>query len=345
MEKLSMNAQESQAQVPDKVVILDMAHLRHPDIEVRRGLGRELVRACIDVGFFYIVNHGIPELQIDGMFELSRRFFDLPAKEKQDLSMAKNEYFSGYLPMKLSGDASMKGTSMEAFHAWQEPPGGRTQTFAGKLMNDANVWPSQIPTMRSEVARYVDSVSELTRDLLRIAALGIGLEETVFLQYFRSPLSLLRLIHYPPQTPSDQVDGRFGIRPHTDNCALTLLSQDDTGGLQILGNGLNWVDVTPVPGSYVVNIGETMKLWTNGLFKATPHRVINRSGKQRYSVAFFMNADDDAQIAPMLQEAQNGAVEPIFHSTVALDEGATAGEVLHRLYSRIYPTRSSHHST
>ena len=339
-----MNAQVSQSQVQGEVVILDMADLRHPDIEVRRALGRQLVRACVDVGFFYIVNHGIPEPQINDVFALSRAFFDLPTQQKQEISMAKNEFFSGYLPMKTSGDAEMKGTSMEAFHAWIEPAAGRTQTFAGKVMNDANVWPAQIPAMRSDVARYVNLVGELTRDLLRIAALGIDLEETVFLHYFESPLSLLRLIHYPPQTPSDEVDGRFGIRPHTDNCALTLLLQDDTGGLQILDRNLQWVDVTPVPGTYVVNIGETMKLWTNGLFKATPHRVINRSGKQRYSVAFFMNADDDAQIAPMLQEAQNGTVEPVFHSTVALDEGATAGQVLHRLYSRIYPTLSSHHS-
>lgn len=338
-----MNALLSQAR--DEVVILDMSDLRHPNVEVRRSLGRQLVRACTEVGFFYIVNHGIPEPQIEGMFELSRSFFELPAEEKQDVSMAKNEFFSGYLPMKISGDAALKGTAMEAFHAWIDPPAGHTQRFAGKVMNDANVWPGRMPAMRADVGRYVDAVSGLTRDLLRIAALGLELEESIFLSYFESPLSLLRLIHYPPQLPSDEVDGRFGIRPHTDNCALTLLLQDDTGGLQILGRNKEWVDVTPIPGTYVINIGETMKLWTNGLFKATPHRVINRSGRQRYSIAFFMNADDDAQIAPMLQAAPNGAVEPVFHSTVALDEGATAGEVLHRLYSRIYPTLNSSHST
>ncbi len=340
-----MTARSEQEKPAGEVVILDMTDLRHPDIEVRRRLGRELVRACVGVGFFYIVNHGVRQPQIDGMFDLGRAFFALPDEDKRAISMAGSEHFSGYLPMKLSGDAAMKGTLMEAFHAWREPAQGRQQTFAGKPMNGANVWPPALPGMQSEVAQYVDAVSALTRDLLKIAALGIDLDEDVFLGYFESPLSLLRLIHYPPQSPSDESDGRFGIRPHTDNCALTLLLQDDTGGLQILGRNQEWVDVTPVAGSYVVNIGETLKLWTNGLFKATPHRVINRSGRQRYSVAFFMNADDDARVTPMLQETRGAGAEPKFHSTVPLDEGATAGEVLHRLYSRIYPTRTSNHST
>ena len=340
-----MTARTEENMPVGEVVILDMTDLRHPDIEVRRRLGRELVRACTEVGFFYIVNHGVRQPQIEGMFDLGRSFFALPEEDKQAISMAGNEHFSGYLPMKLSGDAAMKGTLMEAFHAWREPAPGQPRTFAGKPMNDANVWPRALPGMRSEVSRYVDAVSALTCDLLKIAALGIDLPEQVFLRYFEEPLSLLRLIHYPPQSPSDESDGRFGIRPHTDNCALTLLLQDGTGGLQILGRDREWVDVAPVAGSYVVNIGETMKLWTNGLFKATPHRVINRSGRQRYSVAFFMNADDGARVTPMLEETRAAGFEPKFHSTVPLDEGATAGEVLHRLYSRIYPTRTSHHST
>lgn len=327
-----------------EVAILDIADLRHPDLDIRRRLGRELVRACTEVGFFYIVNHQLPQTRIDRMFELTRRFFDLPSEDKQAVSMARNDHFSGYLPQKLSGDANLKGTLMEAFHAWMEPADGRKQSFAGKEMSNANVWPRPLPDMQTEVTQYIDAVARLTRDLLKVAALGIDLPEETFLRFFQSPLSLLRLIHYPPQDSTDLVDGRFGIRPHTDNCALTLLLQDDVGGLQILGKDREWIDVTPIPGSYVINLGETMKLWTNGLFKATPHRVINRSGRQRYSIAFFMNADDNARITPMLQEARSGGVEPVFHSTVPLDDESTAGEVLHRLYARIYPSSSSNHS-
>jgi len=336
-----MNAQAATA--TEELAILDVTDLRHPDIEVRRRLGRQLAQACIDVGFFYIVNHSIDQSRIDGMFDVTRRFFVLPREEKDAVSMAANEYFSGYLPMKASGDASLKGALMEAFHAWKEPPTGGKQYFAGKVMEKPNVWPAGMPDMHAEVSGYLEAVTQLTRDLLKVAALGVDLPEESFLPYFKSPLSLLRLIHYPPQSPSEEVDGRFGIRPHTDNCALTLLLQDDTGGLQVLGKSKEWIDVTPIPGTYVINLGETMKMWTNGLFKATPHRVINRSGRQRHSIAFFMNADDDARIQPMLQESSPGMLEPIFHSTVALDESATAGEVLHRLYARIYPTASSQH--
>ncbi len=321
-----------------KVAVVDLVDLRSQDPAKRTRLGAEIARACSEVGFFYIVNHGVEQAELDYMFALARQFFALPLDQKLALSMAKNNSYRGYLPMKTTGnDPSMKGLLLEAFHAWQEHGAGDSGLAAGKPLHGVNVWPAALPGMREAVMAYASRVTHLARDLIRLAALGVGQPEDTFLRYFDQPLSLLRLIHYPPQDPSE-TEGRFGTRPHTDNCAFTILAQDDTGGLEIMGEDGEWLGVPPIPGSYVINLGEAMKIWTNGMFMATPHRVINRFGKERYSIPFFMNPTGDAVIQPILQGAGSGKAEPVFHSTVGIEEGLTSGEILMRLYKRIWPS-------
>lgn len=321
-----------------EVAIIDLDDVRHHDEDQRRRLGERIACACRDVGFFYIVNHGIPQQRIDRMFDLAKAFFSLPVDEKLKLSMAHNSSYRGYLPMKTIGnDPAMKGLLLEAFHAWQEHAPDDPGIREGRPLHGVNPWPAQLPQMRHEVMAYAGMVTQLARDLIGIAALGVGLPEDTFLKHFDNPLSLLRLIHYPPQEASE-ADGRYGTRPHTDNCAFTILAQDDTGGLEILGDNGQWIAVPPVPNSYVINLGEVMKIWTNGLFMATPHRVINRSGRERYSIPFFMNPTHDAIITPILSKAGDGRAEPVFHTTVGLQEGVTSGEILMRLYKRIWPS-------
>lgn len=332
-----MNAVLNANRNASKVAIIDLTDLRSPDLARRKRLGEEIAQACSEVGFFYIVNHGIPKAKIERMFEIARQFFTLNDDQKQQLSMANNNSYRGYLPMKTIGnDPTMKGLLLEAFHAWQEHAPGDPGVAAGKPLHGVNVWPAQLPGMQEEVMAYAGMVTALARDLLGIAALGIGLPEDTFLRHFEQPLSLLRLIHYPPQKPSE-TEGRFGTRPHTDNCAFTILAQDDTGGLEIMEDG-EWVGVPPVADSYVINLGEVMKIWTKGMFMATPHRVINRSGKERYSIPFFMNPTHDALVRPILEDAGAGKAEPVFHTTVGIEEGLTSGEILMRLYKRIWPS-------
>lgn len=334
----TMNPTLSPAANVRKVAVIDLTDLRHPDVTRRTRLGQEIARACSEVGFFYIVNHGVSPARIERMFGIARDFFSLPLDDKLALSMARNDSYRGYLPMKTIGnDPAMKGLLLESFHAWQEHAADDPGLLAGHPLHGENPWPLQIPGMREEVMAYAAQVTALARDLIRICALGIGLPEDTFLRYFERPLSLLRLIHYPPQEPSE-TEGRFGTRPHTDNCAFTILAQDDTGGLEIMGDDGQWLGVPPLEGSYVINLGEMMKIWTNGMFMATPHRVINRSGKERYSIPFFMNPTHDAVIRPILKDAGSGKAEPVFHSTVGIEEGLTSGEILMRLYRRIWPS-------
>jgi len=322
------------------VAVLDLRELRHPDVAVRRELGRRMVDVCRTVGFFYIVNHGISGAGMSRMFELTRAFFDLPMEEKMALSMAQSKHWRGYLPMQQIGnDPALKGNELESFHVWQEHAPDDPDVIAGKPLHGITPWPSRMPGMREEVLAYATEVTRLARDLVAIAALGLDLPESTFLRFFDKPMALLRLLHYPPQSPSSLEDGRFGTRPHTDNGAFTLLAQDDVGGLEIRGPQGEWIGVPPVEGSFVVNLGEAMKVWTNGLLLATPHRVINRYGKERYSIPFFLNPSFDAVVAPILKE-RAGRVElaPQFHSTVELDRPITSGEILTRLYRRIWPS-------
>jgi len=323
-----------------KVAVLDLANLRHTDPQARRRLGREMADACRNVGFFYIVNHGVPTALRDGMFDLARRFFELPMEDKQALSMAMSEHWRGYLPMKMiGGDPEMRGNLLEAFHVWQEHAPDDPDLLANKPLHGITPWPAQLPGMREQTLAYTAQVTQLARDMVAAIALGMDLPEDTFLRFFDKPMALLRLLHYPPQQPSID-DGRFGTRPHTDNGAFTLLAQDDTGGLEILGEGGDWVGIPPVKNSFVINLGEAMKIWTDGEFLATPHRVINRTGRERYSIPFFLNPSYDAVIAPILHRAGERVREPVFHTTIAHDETLTSGEILTRLYRRIWP--SSH---
>lgn len=319
------------------VAVLDLSDMRHADIEVRRRLGKRMAELCRRVGFFYISNHGISEGTIARMFEIGREFFDLTPAVKNAMSMANSLHYRGYLPMKMLGnDAEMKGNLLESFHVWQEHAADDPDLLAGKPLHGLNQWPAEMPGIQREVLEYTEQVTALAIDMCKLAALGLDLPEETFASQFDRPLSLLRFIHYPPQEGNGE-DGRFGTRPHTDNGAFTLLAQDDTGGLEIMGEDGQWMAVPPISGTFVINLGEIMKVWTKGLFLATPHRVINKYGKERYSLPFFLNPNYDSVIAPMLSDV-DGRVAPVFHTSVDFDEHVTTGEILTRLYRRIWPS-------
>ncbi|WP_322101899.1 isopenicillin N synthase family dioxygenase [Paraburkholderia sp. J41] len=320
------------------VPVIDLATLRDADLGVRRRLGKQIAAVCEDVGFFYIVNHGVSAARIARMFELGERFFALPQQDKLALSMANSRDYRGYLPMKMiGGDRQMTGNLLESFHVWHERAPEDADVLAGKPLHEPNVWPSALPALRDEAIAYAHTATQLASDMMRVIALGLDLPEDTFVRYFERPISLLRFIHYPPQPPVSDVE-RFGTRPHTDNGVFTLLAQDDTGGLEIMDREGEWVAVPPLAGSFVINLGEMMKVWSNGRFLATPHRVINRYGKERYSLPFFLNPGYDTIIAPIL-EKRAATAAPVFHTTVDPDANDTCGEILTRLYHRIWPSR------
>ena len=155
---------------------------------------------------------------------------------------------------------------------------------------------------------YFDAIEALSRALQRGFALALGLDGDFFAPFFDASLTRLKLNHYPPQdAPKD--DRNIGVVPHSDSGAFTILWQDDNGGLEIQSKSGDWVGAPPIPGTFVINIGNLMQSWTNGHFSSTPHRVINRGGRDRYSVPLFVNPNHSATIKPLIGE-NDGSFEP-----------------------------------
>ncbi|WP_299452278.1 2-oxoglutarate and iron-dependent oxygenase domain-containing protein [uncultured Pigmentiphaga sp.] len=321
----------------EEVPVIDLTLIHGGSERDKAKLTDQIVQVCQDIGFFYVVNHGLSPADMNAPFEAARTFFALPSERKQAIAMAKTRHYRGYLPMKTLGDdPSLKGNIHEAFHFYLEREPNHPSVVSGKPLHGPNQWPEDLPGFRETLLRYYAQVDALAYRMLELFEMGLGLPVGRLRRYFNDPMSMMRLLHYPPQEPNEPGD-HIGVRPHTDNGVFTILSQDETGGLEILGKSGEWIAVPPIPGSFVINVGEMMKLWSDGIFLSTPHRVVNRSGRERYSVPYFLMPDYDVLIEPLVKNT--GEVnEPILHNTTLRGERLSCGEILSRVWTRIWPS-------
>ena len=324
------------------VPTIDLAPLFSGDPGARAALAREMAQACADLGFFYIVNHGVAWSDVEGMFAAAKRFFALPEADRMALEISKETHYRGYIPLKLmaqaptfsASSAELKGNLYDAYQIHAELASDDPDVLAGKPLHAANPWPAAMPDMRARWLAYYARLGELARRMLGLFAIGLDLPETELDRFFTKPMMQLRTIHYPPQDPGDAGEN-IGLRPHTDSSAFTILAQDRVGGLEVMTRAGEWIEVPPLDGSFVINLGEMMKIWSDGVLLATPHRVVNKYGYERYSIPFFMTPDFDAKISPLV-ENPNAADAPSFATSVPAD-GRTCGEILVPLYDRIWP--------
>jgi isopenicillin N synthase-like dioxygenase len=244
------------------------------------------------VGFFYVVDHGIPSRLVEDIFGVARWFFARPQTERDALDVAASPNFRGYVPMGITGP-NVPRRMLEAFQMMLELGPYDPDVLAGNIMYGPNRWPADAPRFRTTMETYYDAVSDLSQRLLATFARGLALPDDYFRPFFRKPLTQLRLLHYPPQPPDSDAQG---VEAHTDTGAFTILLQDQTGGLEVRNRSGLWLPAAPIAGSFVINIADMMQRWTNGRFISTPHKVRNRSGKDRISVPFFANPDYDATI-------------------------------------------------
>lgn len=275
---------------PEEIPVLDLAPFLAGQDGARERLAIELRHALEHVGFYFVINHGIDQVLIDGAFEAARRFHAQPVEDK--LALRLNDKNLGYLPMKGSTtrhsqlNANNKPNLVEAFFATRDPAEGQAGETEGP-----NQWPPNLPGFREAVVAYSEALSRLGTSLLPLYALALDLPPDWFDQAFRNPTYTLRLSHYPQQDAP--AENEFGLAPHSDTSFMTLLAQNRVPGLSIrLPNG-NWLDAPSLPGSILVNGGDLLRRWTNDRFLATPHRVINRSGQERYAVPFFFDCGRD----------------------------------------------------
>jgi isopenicillin N synthase-like dioxygenase len=265
--------------------------------------------ACTGPGFFYIRNHGVPEPTIAAAVAAARSFFHLPAAVKARCKA--NLIHRGW---HAAGGAVMEGATKpdlkEFFSIGLDLPADHPVVLAGEKLRGPNQWPGEVPEMAAAMEAYFAAIGRCGAGLLRAVALSLGLAPDFFAPHYRLPLQRTQAIFYPPQ-PADDTDG-FGVAPHTDFGCITLLWQDDSGGLEVRERQSGaWIPAPPLPGTLVVNVGDLLGRWSNDRFASTPHRVVNRSGHERMSIATFYDPDFAAPIDPRAL----GATEPLYAPT------------------------------
>ena len=259
----------------------------------------ELHVALTEIGFYLIVNHGVPPEQISAVFRQAARFHSLPLQKKLEVKLDKHNV--GYLPMggdtlRTSTVATVtKANINEAFFVARDLPSDHPEVLADRRFRSANRWPTGLPGFREAIVAYCETMEQLVRKLVRLYARALRLPLEYFDQAFREPQYKLRMTHYPYRAVL--ADDDFGIAPHTDTSFLTLLAPNDIPGLSIRAQSGEWIDTPSIPGAFVVNGGQLLQRWTNDYFLATPHRAVNRSGGERYALAFFCDSNIDWPVA------------------------------------------------
>ena len=274
-----------------------MAPLRAPgDAAAEARLARALDAACREHGFFYAVGHGVDPALEARLDSLARAFFAQPEAEKARVRMALGgRAWRGWFPVGgelTSGRPDLK----EGLYFGAELGARDPRVAAGLPLHGPNLFPP-LPGFREAVLAWMDAMTSLGHALMRGLALALGLEPSYFAErYTGDPFVLFRIFHYPADTEPQA--GRWGVGEHTDYGVLTILKQDDAGGLEVRTRG-GWIAAPPVAGAYVCNLGDMLDRMTGGRFRSTPHRVRNTSGRSRLSFPFFFDPAFEAQVEPI----------------------------------------------
>ena len=282
----------------DAVPLIDFSGMLSGTAEGKARVAEQIREACTNVGFFYVVNHGVPLDLIAAMFAQAPRFFGLPLEKKMQWHVKNSSHFLGYVAMRdeNANPAVGKGDLHEAFDYVPDDVHLGDDFLAGDFRKAGNLWPDNLPGLQDVMIRYGVAMRLLARRLFAAFALALHLPEDHFVPLSRAPMTLIRLLHYPSVAgPFDET--ALGTGAHTDHECFTILCQDaDVQALQVRNRRGDWIDAPPIPGTFVVNIGDLMARWTNGIFASTYHRVANFSGKARHSLPCFIGADADAVI-------------------------------------------------
>src|SRR5476649_1638912 len=334
----------------NELPVIDFAPLSGKNDSAKDRIAKEVYDACRDIGFLTIVNHPVPPQKIREIFRQSARFFALPLEAKKKTYMGNSNLFRGYLPMDESAKAqAQRGKAIagfqphinparmkarkphknEAFQISLELPADDPDVMAGKPLHGHNQWPEDLPGFKDAVLDYHRTMTGFTALMASVFARGLSLPPDYFAQFYRNPLIQVRLLHYLSQDQQAALEGGDS-RAHQDAGGFTMLQQDDVGGLEIKSKSGEWLIVPPVENSFVVNIGDSMRMWTNNRFASTLHRVVNHYGRERYSVGVFANPDYDTVIKP-LSTCVDAEHPPTFDSM-------QSGEALLFLYSRVWPS-------
>lgn len=262
--------------------------------------GQAIRNAAQNVGFFYISNHGVPEILVDTLIETAHEFFTLPLEVKNRISMQNGgKAWRGFFPV---GDEVTSGIPDQKEGIYY---GTELENSDPRPMHGANLWPEGVlgERLRVLVLGYMQEMKQLGRLLMKTVTCSLGITEPHFLRQFDNPTELFRIFHYPPHNAAKFPNASMGVGEHTDYGYLTILKQDPSGGLQVrsLKDANQWIEAPPIPGTFVINLGDALEHNTQGLFRATPHRVLQRvnATSGRISMPYFFDPSFDAQMKSM----------------------------------------------
>lgn len=300
-----------------QIPLLDIAGLQSAQPDRRADVARAIGAACRDTGFFAITGHGVPAERIADTFAAAAEFFAQPPEAKRQLAIGVHGHNRGYVALGTESlDEKAAPDLKEAFNL----------IWTDEATRPANVWPA-LPGWRERVQAYFDALYEVGRRLHAAFALDLGLPEDFFAGRIDRPQATLRLLHYPAAFAADAPAGQAGAGTHTDYGNVTLLATDGVAGLQVRRRDSGWIDVPPLPGAFICNIGDCLMRWSNDVYVSTPHRVLPPR-QERYSIAFFLDPNPDALVS-----ALPGCVRP---GEAPKYPPVTAAEYLQQRFSATY---------
>lgn len=332
--------ESTQRAVNSALPVFDLSPIREGRIDATAIA--ELRRACEEHGFFYVKGHGVP-VELERRLELvTRAFFALPEAIKAQIPMSLGgSAWRGWFPLEgelTSGAPDLK----EGIYFGDELGPDDPRVQQGWPMHGANLFPSELPALRAVVLAFMSAQREVAKLVMRAIAASLELPPTQFeASLTRAPLSLFRIFHYPPPAP-EKASG-WGVGEHTDYGLLTVLKQDDCGGLEVK-TPRGWISAPPLEGTFVCNLGDMLDRMTGGRYRSTPHRVRNTSGRHRFSWPFFFDPAFDAEVRPLpgslVRPAEQDAAERWDRSSVHALHG-TYGEYLRGKVAKVFPALSA----
>lgn len=311
------------------IPVIDLGPSFSVDMEDRKAVAWEIHKACRDTGFFYVVNHGVPTDLMDRHLNLAREFFAMPAELKAEVDVSKSPCTRGFEAMAAQTlDEGSPPDLKEGFLMGVDLPLDHPYVVNKVPNTGPNQWPSNPPGFKRAVNEYMGHMVRLGTQLMRCIALSLELPESYFDEGLADPLYIGRMLHYPPH-PNTAAFNQLGCGAHTDWGMLTMLLQDDVGGLEIENAAGEWIKAPYVPRAFIINLGEMMPVLTNGLYHSNPHRVLNNtSGRDRYSAPTFFDPNYfyHVKCVPTCMP-ENG--KPLFAET-------TVGQHIANMYAKTY---------
>lgn len=333
--------------VDDAMPVVDMSAFdaRQPTSAASLAVAETVHRGLADIGLLYVENHGVEPALVRALMDGGRAFFALPRAIKESVAMHRSgRAWRGWFP--LGGELTMgRPDWKEGLYLGLEHPPDHPDVLAGTPTHGANPWPGhpRVAELAGLVVEYLAAMTDLGQRLMSIIAVALGLSANYFLERFTSePTVLLRMFHYPHDLAEPSM---WGVQEHTDMVFLSMIAQDDCGGLQVQTRAGEWLSVPIRKDAFVVNIGDMLEYWTHGLYRATPHRVRNPSDRDRLSVPFFFDPNWHATLAPIERAHIAHSIEPMEDvkprwdglDLHGLDAHTTYGAFVWRKISKVFP--------